>query len=177
MAEGLLKNTLLIAVVLVNIAQFGPAFGQESGGLTFTLQISSADSGLSLLSGKTGHRLLKEAPSAAITVADKKKSRRAKKQPRYLQISEDQIIVSLIDANGIEIYRAAEHDPRLIRMEAADDQGGLGDGRLYESAAVSFSFTIPQVSAAEILRLYKPVWNGQEFTFDKLAEIDVTGDQ
>lgn len=171
MVERLKKNTLIVAA-LANLVLFGPAFGQVSAeGLTLTVQISSPTA------AKNGSPLLKEAPELpTVTVAAKKERKRAKKPPRYLQLSEDQIVVSLIDSYGKEIYRAAEHDPRVVRMEAADDQGQLSDGKFYLATAVDLSFTIPQVTEAETLMLLKPVWNGSEFTFDKLAEINIKQD-
>jgi len=171
----MLNRNFLVAILLAHTC--GSAVAENSIGLALTLKIGSVNGALQEdgVAAKTPGRLSAKRPSESeVVVTDKEFTDEVKRPLRHIQFSEDQIIVVVINTSGEEVYRTAELDPRLIRAEVPVGDGQAMSQEYYLNAAVDLSLSIPQLPDASVLRLLKPIWNGSEFSFESLAEIDLT---
>jgi hypothetical protein len=89
---------------------------------------------------------------------------------RFVELSEDRLVVSASGRDGRELGRITIVDPRLLRAEIADDEGRLSSVRLYRPEA-DFTIALPDVPAIASLRLFQPVWDGAAFVLELVGEV------
>jgi len=89
------------------------------------------------------------------------------------QLSEDDLVIVAVNAQGEELAWQLVKDPTLIRAETPTPSGELEHRTLRRSEA-SFIVTLPQSAAAITeLRLFKPRWTGSAYALDPLGTVTV----
>jgi len=160
------------------------ATAQTTGGaVALTLTLSSAGASIESptdLEDQTiesalsqGLISMEEPAESAAKLIDTQSVSGARTQLRHIQLSTDQIVVTLSDINGNEIYKATQVDPRLLRAEILDEDGKLEYREFYLSSA-SLNVVIPRIPGAQNLQLLKPKWDGQAFSLKSLSQIDIS---
>ena len=87
------------------------------------------------------------------------------------QLSEDDLVVVAVDAQGKEIAWQVVKDPSLVRAETPSASGEL-EHRLLRRPEASFTVTLPQPTTGIVeLRLYKPRWTGSAFVIDAVGSV------
>ena len=117
--------------------------------------------------------LSKTRPSAhRISVIDQKVIRGTLPIQRNPQLSEDQLVIVALNAQGNEVTRLYHHDPRLIRAETADPDGKLTTENLYRES-VEFVIALPRIPAIKSILILQPRWTGSEFQLDAIGKTDI----
>jgi hypothetical protein len=89
------------------------------------------------------------------------------------QLSEDDLVIVAVNAQGEEIAWQLVKDPSLIRAETPTASGEL-EHRVLRRSEASFIVTLPQPAAAIAeLRLYKPRWTGTAFVLDAVGSVTI----
>ena len=93
------------------------------------------------------------------------------------QLSEDDLVIVAVDAQGVEIAWQVVKDPSLVRAETPTPSGEL-EHRILRRADASFIVTLPQRSPAiATLRLYKPRWTGSAYVLDAVGTVTIPPNQ
>jgi len=89
---------------------------------------------------------------------------------RIPEWSEDRLVVDACAPDGRRISRISVIDPRLLRAEAADENGRMSTQNLYRTE-VEFTLALPADPDIRLLRLFQPIWDGRAFELVLLGEI------
>jgi len=90
------------------------------------------------------------------------------------QLSEDQLVIFGIGANGVEEGWQLVRDPGIVRAETTSPSGVLS-GQLLRRTNATFVVTIPAPSTLQELRIYKPRWTGTSFVLDPAGTLTLSG--
>jgi hypothetical protein len=91
---------------------------------------------------------------------------------RRAEVSSGQVVVTAIDAAGMEKARSVLPDPRIIRAEIPDASGAL-QGIVLLRPNADFLVTVPGSQDIRELRIYEPRWNGRGFNLLLVATVRV----
>jgi hypothetical protein len=111
-------------------------------------------------------------PAAAFTTLDRRRAPGALTPRRSLDLSSDQIVISGLNASGVEIYRNVMADPRILRSEAPGPTGEL-TGQVLFRARTEFLIDLPDDPAITAVTLYHPRWTGTAFALDVIVSIKI----
>lgn len=110
-----------------------------------------------------------------ITILSQKRAQGALPRQRNPELSQQNLVVVGVNAQGQEISRTVMLDPRIIRAETAEPSGKLtSSGLLYRNDA-TFSVMMPDDPGVAALKVYQPRWTGAEFTLDLIGEAKLPG--
>ncbi len=93
-------------------------------------------------------------------------------EQRSPELSEGQIVVAAVDSSGALRSWSLITDPRILRSEAPGPNGTL-TGQIVEVEQTDFNVAIPDDPAVKQLKLFQPVWDGQQFQLRQIAVCDV----
>ena len=89
------------------------------------------------------------------------------------QLSEDDLVIVAVNAQGADVGWQLVKDPSVVRAEAPTASGELR-GQVLRRPQTSFVVTVPQASPAiAVLRVYKPRWTGSGFALDALGTVTI----
>jgi hypothetical protein len=89
------------------------------------------------------------------------------------RVAEGQLVVVAVDAAGREVDRQVIPDPRLVRVEVADEDGRLEHHGTVVRDEVEFSVQVPDDREVAEIRLYQPRWTGTRFALDPVGSATV----
>ena len=92
------------------------------------------------------------------------------RRERQPELSADQIVVVVQNAAARDLDWRLTPNPRIVRAETPGADGRLS-GQVLERASGELLVTIADVPGADRVRLYRPVWTGQEYSLELLAEV------
>ncbi len=92
---------------------------------------------------------------------------------RNPQLSEDELVVSALDAQGKEITRVYIADPRLIRSENIDSRGNFTSKKKLYRRSAKLIIPLPDHSEIKSIQIFQPHWTGTEFTLELIGEIQL----
>jgi len=111
-------------------------------------------------------------PPATFTTLERRRAAGTLMRHRSLDLASDQIVISGLNAAGVEIYRGVMADPRILRAEAPGPTGELA-GRVLYRAATEFLVDLPDDPALTEVKLYHPRWTGTAFALDLIVSIQL----
>lgn len=91
---------------------------------------------------------------------------------RALDLAPDRILVVGVDADSRLRNWAVIQDPRIIRAEIAGPDGRLSGGEILRPDA-DFFVDLPAADGVAEIRIYKAVWNGQDFDLVLLSAVSI----
>jgi len=91
---------------------------------------------------------------------------------RRPEVGEGQIVVTAVDAAGVEKGRSIVADPRILRAEIPDESGLLRGVELVRPSA-EFLVTLPDDPSIRELRIHEPRWNGDAYELDLVATLPI----
>ena len=109
-------------------------------------------------------------PAHVFTVTARQHSAEAMPRQRSPELSEDQIFIAAVDAQGRQRSWALIPDPSILRAEGPGPTGELS-GQVLSRATAEFVVTLPADPAVSELRFYRPRWTGEGFTLDLLGMV------
>jgi hypothetical protein len=105
-----------------------------------------------------------------IKILSQKRTQGALPKQRNPELSQQNLVIVGVNAQGQEISRTVMLDPRIIRAETAEPSGKLtSSGLLYRNDA-TFSVMVPDEPGVIGLKVYQPRWSGSEYTLDLIGE-------
>lgn len=87
---------------------------------------------------------------------------------------EDEIFVTAVNANAQLLWWTRMIDPRLLRAEAAEEEGKLRN-QLYHRSKVNIFVNAPEDEQITELRFYLPHWTGEKYTLEPLYTVPFDG--
>jgi len=106
----------------------------------------------------------------SFTLLQQSRSTAALRRERQPEVSPNHLVVVVEDAGGRELDWRLVPNPRLIRAEVPGPDGQL-TGRTLEQNSTEFLVAIPDVSGADRLRIYRPIWTGKDYNLEPLAQV------
>ncbi len=91
---------------------------------------------------------------------------------RRPELGPNHLVVVSVDASGRELDWRLTQNPRLMRLEAADEQGHLV-GQTVVLDEADLVVAVPDHPSLEAVRVYQPRWQGTDFALDLLGEVAV----
>jgi hypothetical protein len=91
---------------------------------------------------------------------------------RNSQLSENQLVIVALDAQGKRIDTQFIPDPRVLRAESPGPSGELR-GEILHHATTELLITLPDDPSITELRIYHPRWNGSTFLLEPLGTINL----
>ena len=88
---------------------------------------------------------------------------------RHPKLSEDQLVIVALDAQGERIDEQVIPDPRVLRAESTGPTGEIRGEILHHELLI----TLPDDPTIIELRVYHPRWNGSTFLLDLLGTINL----
>ena len=110
--------------------------------------------------------------NVAVTLNNKKVISGSAQRQRAIQYSEDQLVFVVLDDKGAELYRNVQTDPRLVRADLVNSTGQIQGEKHYRDN-VYLTFSIPNDARATSVNIYKPVWNGSQFSFSLIGSLSI----
>jgi hypothetical protein len=98
-------------------------------------------------------------------VVSQRKSQGPLRRERFPQLSSDQLVVLVFDANDRLLDWRLVRNPRIARTEAPQPNGVLS-GQVVQLPAARLSVAVADVAGARTLRIGQPRWNGSEYLID-----------
>ena len=108
-----------------------------------------------------------------ITLKQTKTSDKAIARQRSLEFSPTQIFIVALDRNRQALWWTLENDPRILRLETADEQGRLSNPNLVYSNEADLLFSLPADERIVEARFYRPVWNGEEYSLEIIGSLNL----
>jgi hypothetical protein len=91
---------------------------------------------------------------------------------RNPRLSEDQLVIIAVDAQGERIDTQVIPDPRILRAESPGPTGEIR-GETLHHATTELLITFRDDPSITELRVYHPRWNGSTFLLDLLGTINL----
>jgi len=163
------KKSIILQVVVIFI--IGGYFGLAQE-VKFTKKIvvqllpSPSESSLTSLTGSRPHE-------HRLEIISQKQVLGAPQVQRNPQLSEDELVVSALDAQGKEITRVYIADPRLIRSENVDSRGNFASKKKLYRRSAKLIIPLPYHPEIKSIQIFQPHWTGAEFTLELIGEIQL----
>ena len=90
------------------------------------------------------------------------------RRERAPELSPTQLVVVLADAEGKELDWRIVADPSIIRAEVPGPDGRLS-GQIVQQASTELLVAVPGIRGAARIDIYRPVWNGRDYTLTNLG--------
>jgi hypothetical protein len=88
------------------------------------------------------------------------------------KLSEDQLVIVALDAQGKRIDTQVVPDPRILRAESPGPSGEIRGETLHHSTT-ELLITLPDDPSITELHVYHPRWNGSTFVLNLLGTINL----
>ena len=92
---------------------------------------------------------------------------------RNLELSTTQILIIALGENKEVLWWTLENDPRILRLETADDDGRLSNNDLVYLNEADLLFSLPADDKIAESRFYHPSWNGKEFALELIGSLNI----
>jgi hypothetical protein len=109
-----------------------------------------------------------------IFLKQKKTFDKAIARQRSLEFSPTQIFIVALDKNQRVLWWTLENDPRILRLETADEQGRFSNPNVVYLNEADLLFSIPADEEIIETRFYHPVWNGEEYSLEIIGTLDLS---
>jgi len=93
---------------------------------------------------------------------------------RNLELSTTQILIVALDENQQVLWWTLENDPRILRLETANDEGRLFNTDLVYLKEADMIFSLPADDKIVEARFYHPSWDGKEYTLETIGSLDIS---
>lgn len=93
---------------------------------------------------------------------------------RNLEFSPTQIFIVALDKKQQILWWTLENDPRILRLETADEQGHLSNPNVVYSNEADMLFSLPADEKIVEARFYRPIWNGEEYSLEIIGSLDLS---
>ena len=145
--------------------------GQETAAQELTVVLGAGTASSTILSSQSA------APPPVASGLDVRQRRRAVGGfpiERHPELSDDQLVVVGLDANGSNVSWSLARDPRVVRAEVSGPNGVLTGRKLYRGSA-DLVVVLPDL--AQIVRgvVYQPAWNGTDWQLTPIGSFAVGG--
>jgi hypothetical protein len=111
-------------------------------------------------------------PANAFTLLDQRRLDGELRRERKPEISPNHLVVVVLDATARELDWRLVANPRVLRAEGPGPGGQL-TGRVLEQGSAELLLTIPDVSGADRIQIYRPIWTGKEYRLEPLAQVSI----
>jgi hypothetical protein len=117
------------------------------------------------------------APSAKTELSLKqvKTSDRGIARQRSLELSTTQILIVALNEKQQVLWWTLQTDPRILRLETADDAGRLSNPDLVYRNEADLLVSLPADETIKETRFYHPNWNGKDFSLELIGSLDIAG--
>ncbi len=160
----------IVAGILMLVVPAVPILAETDTTRVFRLALQQGT--VASASAKRGTPSAMPAPQAVLL--DDKHSNAVPPGERSQQYSSQHIVVLGLSAEGVEIWRRVQLDPRLLRAEGMLQADASVATRTFLKADVQFSVAAPDEPDVRLLRILKPRWTGAGYALDVLAEIPLS---
>lgn len=109
---------------------------------------------------------------AAIELVESRPISTGPQRQRGPQLSPNHFVVVAVDEDDQELSRTVIPDPRIIRRETTEPSGELISEELVFNEA-KVPLVIPDDPRMRRLRIFQPVWTGEEFVLNPIDTIDI----
>jgi hypothetical protein len=162
-----MRRALLVILpwaALAGGAIASPAGAQSPSAVELVLVLDSA----AIRGGSARGLATKPPEQPRVHIADMRPAPVRAAGQRDPSVSEQHLVVRVIDGTGQELSRATVIDPRLVRGETTDASGRLVSTRLWRTVG-SLRVVVPAAPPGATVRVYQPRWNGRRMALDLLA--------
>ena len=122
--------------------------------------------------GKNGFSAEKPVQSALL-LRQSKISDDGLARQRNLELSPAQILVVALNEKQEVLWWSAENDPRVLRVETADDAGRLSGGDIVYRNETELLVSLPADDSITNVRLYHPNWDGEKFQLELIGNLSL----
>ena len=98
------------------------------------------------------------------------------RRERAPELSPNHLVVVVENAAGRALDWRVVTDPRIIRAETPGPDGKL-TGHIVEPGSVELLLAINDVAGTDGIQIYKPIWNGKDYTLEPLARLRISAGQ
>jgi hypothetical protein len=109
-------------------------------------------------------------PLNTFTVLQQTRTTAGLRRERQPEVSANHLVVVVQDAAGRELDWRLVLNPRLVRAEVPGPDGQL-TGRVIEQSSTELLVAIPDITGADRLQIYRPVWTGKDYNLEPLAQV------
>ena len=93
---------------------------------------------------------------------------------RSLELSPTQILVVALNEKQQVLWWTLQVDPRVLRLESADDTGRLSGGDIVYRNEAELLVSLPADKRIVALHLYHPDWDGNRFQLELIGNLDIS---
>jgi len=93
---------------------------------------------------------------------------------RSLELSPTQILIVALNEKRQVLWWNLQADPRILRLETADDTGRLSGGDIVYQNDAELLVSLPADERIVALHFYHPDWDGSAFQLELIGNLDIS---